>query len=196
MGERVQLSLFEDVREQIRQPTGNQALMDYGIQNEVSDFRTHVTGAMYTYIFPTANAKSLTARAEHVGLKKVSVFTRGIETAQGYPVPISWIEGLQEILIPQQIWDRFRIHDKMDTSKKGMLATSIVVELLKNDMVPLPVRLNHADSKAFQVSGTDILINASLRLQVKCDLPGGQKRYGGTGNLFIQTAECNPWKRY
>lgn len=192
-----QLTFLEDVEDQIKQAIGNRNLIMYGIQNEVSDFRAHVTyPAMRTYVFPTAKAKAVIDQAEFHQLRLRTVTTDGIETAQGYAVPISYIDGIQEVVIPPDIWQRYRIHDKDETSIKGQLATSIVVELLQRDKIPLPVRWNHADSKALDIAGTDIVINASLHLQVKCDMRGGDKSYGGTGNLFIQIAECNPYKRY
>lgn len=192
-----QLNFLDPLEDQIKEPVGNRDLVAYGIQSEVSDFRAHVTyPIMRTYVFPTAKAKAVIDQADHYSLKLRSVYTGTIETAQGYAVPLSYIEGIQEVIIPPDIYHRYRILPTMTTSNKGLVATSIVAELLKKDMIPLPVRLNHADSKALQISGTDILINASLHLQVKCDMPGGDRRWGGTGNLFIQIAECNPYKMY
>lgn len=192
-----QLNMFESVHDQTRLPTGNCSMVQYGIQNEMSDFRAHVTyPIMRTYVFPTDKARSLIEQADHFGLVMKTIKTGTIETAQGYPVPLSYIEGLQEIVIPPDVWRANFIDKAMPTSTKGTIATSIVVALLKKDMVPLPVRLQHADSKALQISGTDIIVNASLHLQVKCDMPGGERRYGGSGNLFIQIAECNPYRRH
>ena len=37
-----------------------------------------------------------------------------------------------------------------------------------------------------------IVVNGKWRIQVKCDYDAGP---GGTGNLFLQTAECNPLKQ-
>ncbi len=35
-----------------------------------------------------------------------------------------------------------------------------------------------------------------LHTQVKCDFDGGRKELGGTGNLFLQVKEANPFKLY
>ena len=43
---------------------------------------------------------------------------------------------------------------------------------------------------------TDLLVTASLRIQVKCDYRGGPRELGGSGNLFLQTHECNPLRRH
>lgn len=192
-----QLNMFEPLEEQIKPPSGNHHLVSYGIQNEASDYRIHVAyNAMRVYVFPTESARLLISQNERNGIEPKQVYTGEIITAKGYLVALSYIAGLQEVIIPPDIWNRYSIRKDMLTSTKGLLATEIVVDLLKRDMIPLPVKIDMADDKSIQISGTDILINSALRLQVKCDLPGGDKRYGGTGNLFIQIAECNPYQRH
>ena len=198
----MQLNLIESIEEQTKPMTGNRSLIAYGIQNEVSDFRAHVAYlAMRIYVFPTASVRKLLSQAEYYGLQIASAYQTGnhgrIETAQGYKVPTSYIEGMQEVVIPPDVYQSHRIDERMLTTNKGLAATEIVIAMLKRDMIPLPVRLDPADSKALQIEGTDILINSALRLQVKCDYRGGDRRYVGcTGNLYIQVAECNPYKRY
>lgn len=192
-----QLNMFEPLEEQIKPASGNHKLVDYGAQNETSDYRIHVAyNAMRVYVFPTESARSIISRNRQSGIEPKQVYTDQIITASGYTVAISHIAGLQEVIIPPDIWHKHPIRKNMLTTTKGLLATEIVVDLLKRNMIPLPVKIDMADDKSIQISGTDILINSSLRLQVKCDLPGGDKRYGGTGNLFIQIAECNPYQRH
>ena len=148
-----QLNIFEPIEEQIKPPSGNKALYQYGIDGEASDFRAHVTyPIMRVYIFPTAPMVRLIAQPERLNLTLKSVYTSGIETAKGYLVPLSYIEGIHEVVIPPDIWNARHIDKDMLTSTKGLVATAIVVELLYRDMIPLPVSLNLADSKALQVS--------------------------------------------
>jgi len=192
-----QLNIFDPPEEQVRAPNGNKRLVEYGILNERSDFRAHVTyKAMRVYVFPTKNAAALLAQAESLHLQRKSVFTGSLETAQGYLVPVSYLEGLNEIIIPPDLYQAHRIYPTDLTTTKGLKATQIVLGLLKHNLISLPLQYREIDSLALQISGTDILINSTWRMQVKCDWAGGEKRYGGTGNLYLQTAECNPYSRH
>lgn len=197
-----QLNLYES-NEDATLPRGNRQMVAYGIQNEASDYRVHVGfKAQRVYVFPTASGrKALHRVTEGRGAAKAvrvkdEATGEWIETAHGYPVPLSYIEHLSEVIIPQDVYNANRIHTEMTTSEKGLRAAAVVYEMLQRDLIPLPVLIDHADSKALQVSGTDFLINASLRMQVKCDYRGGSVGHGGSGNLFLQIAECNPYKRH
>lgn len=190
-----QLNFLEPVEIQTRNPSGNRALVPYGIQNEKSDFRAHVGyKTQHIFVFPTSPAQRL-LESEH-GLNLKSVRIGKIETARGYPVPLSWIEGLQSILIPPDIHQRHRIYYKMSTSKKGLLAVEIVVTMLKRGLVPLPINTKIITNEDLQIQGMDIIVHSQLTIQVKCDFAAGQKKLNGTGNLFFQVAECNPYKLY
>lgn len=96
----------------------------------------------------------------------------------------------------QDVYAKYRIARTMTTSTKGLLATNIVVALLRRNLIALPFSIDVTDDKALQISGTDILIHSKVRLQVKCDFNAGDRRLGGTGNLFLQTEECNPYRLY
>jgi hypothetical protein len=204
VGKRMQqLNLIEDLDEQVKPASGNRRLVDYGIQNEGSDYRAHVCyPIMRVYVFSTQNGRQGLERAKVAGLKPIPVYTNGIVTATGLPVPISWIEDVREIQIPLDIWNRYHIDDFQDTSQKGQRAAFIVFDMLKRNLVPLPVQPSYADSPALQLEGTDITINSELKVQVKCDFKGGDRRYAdhngkpATGNLFLQESECNPYKRH
>lgn len=80
------------------------------------------------------------------------------------------------------------------TSIKGEKAVSVVANLLKIGWFPLPVDPKVIEDADMQISGTDINVCANFRIQVKCDYTGGDG-IGCTGNLFLQTAEINPFKR-
>lgn len=205
VGKRVQqFNLIEDIDEQTRPAIGNHKLVDYGIQNERSDARVHVCWPiMRVYVFSTENGRRAVGRAKSSGIKTKPVYTNGILTATGYPVPTSWIEDMRDVQIPPDIWKKYHIDDFQTTSQKGQMATYIAYEMLQRGLIPLPVQPNHADSRALQIEGTDIItINSEFKLQVKCDFPGGDRRCcdengkPASGNLFLQESECNPYKRY
>jgi hypothetical protein len=175
-------------------PTGNMSLKDYGIQSEASDFRAHVAyKAQRVYVFPTKNG----LRSIETGnYKELTATQQDIVTARGYAVPISHIDGLSEVLIPLDLHQKIKIENFMPSGEKGRRATWIVATMMKKSLIPLPVIVDFAEELALQISGTDIIVAAKLHVQVKCDYNGGDRRYGGTGNLFLQVAECNPFKQY
>lgn len=172
----------------------NTALVEYGIQNEESHFRAHVCyDAQRVYIFPTDVAKRLLETGKYE-LRKV--MTKGIVTATGYPVPVSHIQGIQEILIPLDLVRKYRVESSMATGLMGKLATLITAEMIRSGLIPLPVQVDVTDDKSLQIDGTDIIVSSALHIQVKLDRRGGDRRYGGTGNLFLQISECNPFRQY
>lgn len=134
------------------------------------------------------------AISRHEYAKKSVKLDGKITTAQGYAIPVGMIDGIQQILIPKAIHDRYRIIESMTTTTKGMFAVNIVVLMLKGLLIPLPVNIDISDDRSVQVSGTDIIVSSLVRIQVKCDYRAGDRKLGGTGNLFLQTAECNPYK--
>jgi len=78
---------------------------------------------------------------------------------------------------------------------KGDRAALIVKGLLVTNKFPLFAgKAELVDAQTLQVKGVDIQV--SINIQVKCDYNGGPKERGGTGNLFLQVAECNPFKQY
>jgi len=196
MGERsgIQLNLLEPLELQTRAPVGNKTLVPYGIVNEDSDYRIHVAYKIqHVYVFPTRAGKA--ALSENKYAQK-SVKTEDITTALGYPVPVSSIKDIQAILIPHAIYQKHPISKSDSTTTKGAHAVEIVMKMLKRGLIPLPVHVDIADEKSIQIKGTDIIINSELKIQVKCDYDGGDRAKGGTGNLFLQIAECNPKKLF
>lgn len=174
--------------------TGNKTLVPYGIQNEASDFRAHVAyKAQRVYVFPTKSGSQAIKTGNYTERK---VWTQGIVTAKGYAVPTSHIDGLAEVLIPWELHKKYKIETHMPTGTMGMLATGIVADMMRLSLIPLPFTVDFAEKLALQISGTDIIVGAKLHVQVKCDYRGGDRRYGGTGNLFLQVEECNPGRQY
>jgi hypothetical protein len=79
------------------------------------------------------------------------------------------------------------------TGTKGQKAVYVVHEMLKRGLIPIKQNIETITEQDMQISGTDIIVHSNIRIQVKCDWKAGTKELGGTGNLFIQTAECNPF---
>ena len=176
--------------------TGNTQLIEYGIQTEDSDYRVHVGyKTQRVYVFPTEDGRQAIIQREIDEARKVSA-DGDIVTATGYAIPIDEIDNMRSILIPDDVYNKYAIHPKARTTTKGIIATKIVSEMLKRQLIPLPMKVDVASDDALQISGTDIIIKANLKLQIKCDYNAGLRKYGGTGNVFLQTHECNPYRQY
>jgi len=177
-------------------PDGNRELVDYGIGNDKSDFRIHVGyKTQHIFVFPTEEGRKALEETSGIRLKNIQIGK--ITTAQGYPVPISSIKDIQEILIPIDIYKKYQIHQKNDdTSIKGIKAIEISVEMLKRGLIKLPLNISTIGEKDLQIKGQDIIVCSKVIIQVKCDFLAGNKNYGGTGNIFLQIKECNPYKKY
>lgn len=80
------------------------------------------------------------------------------------------------------------------TTIKGEKAVAVVARLLQIGYFPLPVDPRVILDADLQIAGTDIIVQAKYRIQVKCDYEGGEGMIC-TGNLYLQTAEINPFKR-
>ncbi len=99
-----------------------------------------------------------------------------------------WINGLQ-IIKPKRIqWETFT--PELTTSQKGKLAVRVVCYLMKVGRFPLWINAEESQDREVQISGADIVVCCNRRVQVKCDYYAGPRP--GTGNLFLQKAECNP----
>ena len=172
---------------------GNTKLVEYGIQQEKSDIRAHVSViGMAVYVYPTAEGIAVIGRPDY---KKVSVMTQGVVTAEGFLVPPRDIPHCRMIELPATVMQAARFNEGDNTTEKGRRAVSVVKWLLKAGMFPLWLSSEIIQDHEMQVDGTDILVRLDTRIQVKCDWRGGD-RSGCTGNLFIQVAECNPFRMY
>ena len=180
----------------------SQNLVDYGIQNEQSDIRVHVCPVVKrVYVYPT----SCGLRAVETGnYPLVNAYQEGVEepTATGHIVPPFDIEQCVSLTFRSTAWDYIGFLRNDNTSEKGDKAVKLVEGMLKQGLFPLPFLGREVTDRDIQIDGTDIIVNTNgndrgtLRLQVKCDYPGGEKGLGGTGNLFLQKTEQNPNKRY
>jgi hypothetical protein len=173
-------------------------LFEYGIQLERSDIRVHVSpSTRRLYVFPTAEAQRLLDQ-RGADFPAVTATQPGVEyvTAIGKLVPCNDMPLLQVVTLDHYAWWQ-KFKPTYATSTKGRMAVSIVLWALRNGRLPLWIRdARESASCKVQRSGTDILIWARFRIQVKCDWSAGPVEWGGSGNIFLQEAELNPLKRH
>jgi hypothetical protein len=163
-----------------------------GGQCEDIDYHIHVSyTTQRVYVFSTKIGRWL-IHLWRQREKPKTVRIGDLERARGYAIPISYFPCHASVCIPQKIYSKYHIGYEMSTGRKGQLAMEIVVAMLKRNLIPLPVRVKVVRDKRTQIKGTDLIVRSCYRLQVKCDYPAGEEEYGGTGNLFLQTEECNP----
>lgn len=175
---------------------GNTTLVDHGIQNENSHLRAHACPkAQKVYVFPTQKALDAIATGQY---EQRSARQPGasVVTALGYLVPPFDIEQCVGIALRPDTWNSIVWTDR-STYWKGRQATVLVMGMIKRGLFPIPAIGTEINETDLQIEGTDIIIRAGairqqdIIIQVKCDLPGGEPP--GSGNLYLQTAECNPF---
>jgi hypothetical protein len=168
-----------------------ETMYNYGIQNEESDLRVHVSVCNSTaYIFTPEAAMS--AIRAHPEVEQKNAWQPGVNfaTAKGYPMPTKYIPGIKAVKIPADIFDKCKFSKNDTTSEKGNKAVFCITEMLKLGMIPIAFSVDEVADRTMQIQGTDILVKANYRIQVKCDW-----RIGETGNIYLQTQETNPLKR-
>jgi hypothetical protein len=169
----------------------NQTLIEYGIQTEKSDIRIHVCPTVRrVYVYETKEAVGQIGRKRY---RTGQAYTGSIVTGVGYLVPPSEIPKCLSLTAPGNWWVVFK--KNMTTTEKGNLAVRMVKTMLKKKMIPMPLSVAEITDEDLQIDGIDIIVKTSIRIQVKCDFDGGDKQLGGTGNLFLQIQECNPYSQ-
>jgi hypothetical protein len=180
----------------------NTKLINYGIHTEQCDLRAHVCVlARAVYIFrPQAALAAVNVRALGNQAGHKQVHTGDLVTATGYTIPLEEIEGIIPVHLPTGWLSHdpratafITIHPQMSTTIKGQKAEKIVRALVLHNMFPMAYRtLQQMSDSQNQLSGIDLTVTGP-KIQVKCDFAGGEQSRGGTGNLFIQLTECNPY---
>jgi hypothetical protein len=166
-------------------------LFEYGIQTENSDVRAHVSASSQTvYVFRTVEG----LRAIEKNLPPlVPAFQNGVvgRTAEGWKVKFEWITDLRRLRFYS--WTHWAAFDNLNltTTEKGKLAVACVIQMMEIGRFPLWIKASESEGPQIQIKGTDIVLFANVKVQVKCDLPAGR-----TGNLFLQKAERNPLRRF
>jgi hypothetical protein len=173
-------------------------LVEYGIQTEKTDYRLHICfGTETAYLYPTVDGANIVKSGRY---KQRIAKQQGtdIVTAVGYAVPWDDIPNIQRIEIPPLVMKYAKVKPSDNTTDKGEWAVKTANILLKRGLFRIEMGSEVIGDKKMQIEGTDLIISASFRIQVKCDWNGGKSsdEKTGTGNLFLQTAECNPFKRH
>ena len=176
----------------------NYKLADYGIFTEQSDIRAHVGPKSKTiYIYQTDKMCEF-LESNKYRYETKSAYQPGFDkpTASGYCVPIADIPFVRKLPFLSYDWSTFP--DQMaSTSEKGAAAVNVVCELLRIGRFPLWIDCaTESKSQVVQISGTDIVVTGKHKIQVKCDYPAAPRECGGTGNLYIQIQERNPFGFY
>ena len=178
---------------------GNTRLVEHGIQTEQSDLRAHVCPvARKVYVYPTKRGLEAIDSGK---FRSVPGYQDGIKTAtaKGYLVPPFEIKECVAISLRAEAWDYLKFSEHDTLSSKGHKAEKLILQMLKRGLFPVPALPDTVTDKDIQIRGADIIIKAGkltrddIVIQVKCDYRGGERSDGGTGNLFLQTEECNPF---
>lgn len=173
---------------------GNTTLVDYGIQNEESDIRVHICPQTnMAYVYQTQLCRDVVTSGN---FRQGQAYTGNIVTGVGYLVPPEQIPECVGIDLLSSGSAGIPFSSGESTSLKGDKAVQVVKHLIDTKQFPVKMKITDIDDKTMQISGTDIVIQTKLKIQVKCDYRGGPRSRGGTGNLFIQTKECNPYHRH
>lgn len=172
-------------------------LFDYGIQTEKSDIRAHVAVAAHRIIvFRTPLVLRLIQSGKYPSATATQPGAIG-PTANGYKLPVGDIPDLRELRFESYNWNAFPDHSA-STSDKGKGAVDVVCKLLRRGRFPLWIEADEDDRHSIQILGTDIVVFAKQKIQVKCDWFAGRKEWNSrcSGNVYIQISEKNPLKRY
>ena len=168
----------------------NRLLVDYGIREEQSDIRAHVSVVgRCVYVYPTRFAIEALASGNY---RSAPARTGGLVTAMGCLVPPGEIKLCKRIAIPADVLAKAGFDEGDSTSVKGEKALRAVRWLLRAGLFPLWAEPVVIDDLDMQTEGMDIVVQMRARIQVKCDWRAGEGK-GCTGNLYIQTQECNPY---
>ena len=171
-------------------------LIEYGIHNEESDFRAHVSLATgKVYVFPTGSGRAAIRTGRYTTKE---AYQRGYDfpTGLGYLVPPLDIEGCQEVAIPADLLEGANCRRDESTSSKGHKAMVIVHNMLIRGLIPIALRPALITRKDLQIKGEDITVRGQATIQVKCDYSAGRQELGGTGYLFLQIADRTPARAF
>lgn len=173
---------------------GNTKLVPYGIFTEHAEYRFHVCPIVQrVYVYKSSDLIDLIKNRRYP-VKSIWICLNGTMTCTsiGYVVPVEDIPSVRWFKIPQNLMVRYRITKKQTTSEKGKRAEKIVIEMIRQGLITkLPAT---TPTKEQNIQGVDLCLDKKT-IQIKCDFAGGHSELGGTGNLFIQTSECNPYRQ-
>ena len=149
-------------------PENNTGLVEYGIEDETTDYRAHVCPLVRrVYVFET---KSGIEAVKESGLESVAVYSacakhwghkpdcpicsgKGkVLTALGFPVPVTTIPGVVEVSLPREWWEKAGIDESQSTSEKGDRAVRIVAGMIKTGRFPFMVSQEFITDRDIQIS--------------------------------------------
>ncbi len=166
-------------------------LVEYGIHTEESDVRAHVS-VVHKNIYVFQTEAGIEAIKKHTPREATATQpgVDGLVTAEGWLVKLEWIEDLR--VLKYHSWPQWGFFSPdMTTSEKGDLAVRCVLDCIKIGRFPFWIDADEEDRENVQIKGVDVVVFCDKKIQVKCDWRSGPKPQG-TGNLFLQKAECNP----
>lgn len=164
-------------------------LIEHGITTETAEWRCHVCFKVgVAYFFRVEDACKVLDK----GIEK-TVMLNGTVTGRGKLVRPEDIPGIQPVNIPRCILRRHWCNEDDGESLKGRMALNVCIDLLYTSWKVKEV--TEITDKGLQIKGQDLFFD-SKTMEVKCDWPGGPRELGGTGYLFLQTAERNPRKKH
>jgi len=170
-------------------------MIKHGIEEEHSDIRAHVSllGKQIT-VYKTADMLELLNKNSY---KETVAFQPGWEdtTSKGWLVPLKDIHT--KVVLHSSVfeWHKFT-HSSMNLSERGKMAVAAVKCAILANKFPLWVCGYTTNDKDLDIQGTDIIVDTQRHIQVKYDWLSCPRSKGGSGNLYIQTHECNPLKIY
>lgn len=169
--------------------SGNTRLVQYGIFDESPDtIRIHVgyaTGLIF--VFKSGDAQT---QLKRITYRERDTYTEGIVTARGVAIPYDEIPNLRFYEIPRDLLSQSKVMMYSPTSDKGELAVTIASKMIERGLIGLPITIKSVDNIKLQIKGVDG--TGEVITQIKMDWKAGPKERGGTGNLYLQTWECNP----
>lgn len=161
---------------------GNTELIEYGILNENSDVRVHIT-ELAAYIFWTKQAQEIIKCNEYpIKPSYQWIDLKRVHTADGWCVPICDIPH-KKVILPENYKVSFHANER----QKGELAEQIVNQLIQDNLFPSSYLFKIEPDINAQLKGTDMYLKN--KIQIKCDLPIEK-----WGNFYLQIRECNPQK--
>lgn len=170
-------------------------LYEYGIMQEKSDSRAHVCAVVErVYVFDTQAACKVIQAGDYP-VREASQDGVDGRTATGWLVPPNDIPGCVGLCPRPQVWKCLDFSVRHATSHRGREAMRLVEGMIREGLFPFPAHPTDKLSLEVDMEGKDIrahIADQTRHIQVKCDRRGGPKKYGGTGNLFLQKAERNP----
>lgn len=172
----------------------NTVLVEYGIAEERSEWRVHVSGVgQCVWVYATERAREAISDGRYP-LREAR--TGELVTARGYLVPMDAIKDCRRVRVPDDVWKQAAFCDGDSPSAKGAKAQRVVAWMIRNGRLVLPAEVTPIEDEELQRYGVDLIATLNVSIQVKCDWKAAPVAEGGSGNLFIQTQECNPRGAY